>query len=141
MLPEELKLFLRKCKNKVFIYAWEYFTRRIHDELVRSVIEESPFSYVEINFSVVQQELPSNSDRLKFWEAFFEELPKQKRFCDLCGFLRNDEGIAFLFVNSIDNNPAWDRFCSEIEAKTSFDMRKWEGLLYADYPPKEFFNT
>jgi len=139
MLPEELNLFLRKRKDMVFIYAWEYFTRRIHEELVRSVLEESPFSYVEINFSIIQRELPENDERLKFWEAFFDVLSKQKRHSDLCGFLRNDEGIAFLFVNSIDNNPVWGRFCAEIEARTSYNMQKWKEIIYADYPPKEFF--
>ncbi|MCL2284002.1 MAG: hypothetical protein FWC26_11870 [Fibromonadales bacterium] len=141
MLPEELSLFLRKRKDKVFIYAWEYFTRRIHDELVRSVIEESPFLYVEVSFSIIQRELSESNDRLNFWDNFVNVLSTQKRHSDLCGFLRNDEGIAFLFVNSVDNNPAWDRFCAEIEAKTSFDMRKWEGIIYTAYPPKEFFKT
>jgi len=141
MLPEELNLFLRKSKDKVFVYAWEYFTKRIHDELVRAAVEVSPFFYVEINFNIVKQRLPESSDRLKFWEAFFDVLPMQKRLCDLCGFLRNNEGIALLFVDSIENNPVWDRFCTEIEAKTSIDMRKWEGIIYETYPPKEFFKT
>jgi len=145
MLPEELNPFLRKHKKKVFIYAWEYFTRRIHDELVRSVIEESPFFYVEINFSIIQKELYNNYDRSIFWEAFFDILSTQKRYSDLCGFLKNDEGIAFLFLNSVlntkESNPAWNRFCTEIEARTFFDMRKWNGIIYAEYPPKEFFIT
>jgi hypothetical protein len=143
MLPEELNLALQKHKKKVFIYAWEYFSRRIHDELVRSVIEESPFFYVEINFNIVQKALPGGTDRSEYWKAFFELLATQKRGCDLCGFLNNDSGIAFLFVDSVlntkDNNPIWNRFCSEIEAKTFIDMRKWEGIIFAEYPPKEFF--
>jgi len=145
MLPEELSLSLRKYKSKVFVYAWEYFTKRIHDELLRSVLEESPFFYVEIYFKVILQELPAGGDRAKFWNAFFDMLSMQKRHSDLCGFLRNDEGIALLFVNSVsnakENNPAWNRFCEEIKAKTSFDMRQWNGIVYAEYPPKEFFGT
>jgi len=141
MLPEELNLFLRKCKNKVFVYAWEYFSKRIHEELVRAAVEESPFFYVEMSFSIVEQKLPVNSDRLKFWEVFFDVLSTQKRFSDLCGFLRNDEGMAFLFVNSVEDNPVWNRFCAEIETRTSFDMRKWDEIIYATYPPKEFFKA
>jgi len=141
MLPKELNLFLRKCKNKVFIYAWEYFTRRIHDELLRSAVEESPFFYVEMNFNVVEEKLPASNDRLIFWKAFFEVLPSQKRLCDLCGFLKNDEGIAILFVDTVDNNPAWSRFCAEIQTRTHIDMQTWDGIIYADYPPKEFFAT
>ncbi len=143
MLPEELSLFLRKHKNKVFIYAWEYFTKRIHDELVRSVIEESQFFYVEINFNIIQKELHTSTDRSIFWEAFFDMLSMEKRHSDLCGFLKNDEGIAFLFVDSTlntkESNPAWNRFCMEVEARTFFDIRKWAGVVYAEYPPKEFF--
>jgi len=143
MLPKELNLVLRKYKNKVFVYAWEYFTKRIHDELVYSVLEQSPFFYVEIRFSVVYNELPSADDRLKFWKAFFELASTKKRGCDLCGFLNENEGIGFLFVDSVmgnsGNNPVWNRFCNEVEAQTSFDMRKWKGIIYAEYPPKEFF--
>jgi hypothetical protein len=141
MLPKELSLVLRKYKNKVFVYAWEYFTKRIHDELVYSVLEESPFFYVEIKFNVVYKELPSTDDRLKFWKVFFELLSTQKRGCDLCGFLSENEGIGFLFVDSItdtsESNPVWNRFCSEVEAQTFFDMRKWSGIICAEYPPKE----
>ena len=143
MLPEELSLALRKYKNKIFIYAWEYFTRRIHDELLRSVVEESPFFYIEINFKIIQKELPDSNDCSKFWVAFFDILSTQKRYSDLCGFLRNNEGIAFLFLDSVSNtkegNSGWNRFCDEIKIKTSFDMQKWEGIIYAEYPPKEFF--
>jgi len=134
---------LRKYKNKVFVYAWEYFTKRIHDELVYSVLEESPFFYVEMKFAVVNKELPSIDDRSKFWKVLFELLSTQKRGCDLCGFLSENEGLGFLFVDSVigtgENNPVWNRFCNEIEAKTFFDMRKWNGIIYAEYPPKEFF--
>jgi AAA+ ATPase superfamily predicted ATPase len=143
MLPKELSLILRKYKNKVFVYAWEYFTKRIHDELAYSVLEESPFFYVEINFNIVYRELPSIDDRLKFWRVFFELLSTQKRGCDLCGFLSENNGIAFLFVDSVmdtnEINPVWNRFCNEVEAQTFFDMRKWHGIIYAEYPPKEFF--
>jgi hypothetical protein len=143
MLPEELGLILRKYQNKVFVYAWEYFTKRIHNELICSVIEESPFFYVEIKFNVVYKELPLLDDRLKFWKIFFELLSTQKRGCDLCGFLNENEGIALLFVDSVINtkedNPVWNRFCTEIKAQTFFDMRKWDGIIYAEYPPKEFF--
>ena len=143
MLPKELSLVLRKYKDKVFVYAWEYFTKRIHDELVYSVLEKSPFFYVEIRFSIVHRELPSVDDRLKFWKIFFESLSTQKRGCDLCGFLNENEGIGFLFVDSVigvgEKNPAWNRFCNEVEAQTLFDIRKWKGIIYAEYPPKEFF--
>ena len=145
MLSEELASFLRKRKEKIFIYAWEYFTKRIQDELIRSVIEESPFFYVEINFDIIHREISSSTDRLKFWEAFFDVLSKQKRHSDLCGFLKNDEGIAFLFVDSDSNlntkesSPVWNRFSEEVEALTFSDMRKWDGIIYAEYPPKEFF--
>ncbi|MDR2582944.1 MAG: hypothetical protein LBC75_05635 [Fibromonadaceae bacterium] len=143
MLPKELSLVLRKYKNKVFVYAWEYFTKRIHDELVYSVLEESPFFYVEIKFSVIDRELPSTDDRLTFWKAFFEFLSTQKRGCDLCGFLNENDGIGFLFVDSVvgtnENNPVWNRFCNKVETQTSFDMRKWKGIIYAEYPPEEFF--
>jgi len=145
MLPKELSLVLRKYKNKVFVYAWEYFTKRIHDELVYSVLESSPFFYVEIKFSVIYKELPSIEDRSKFWRVFFELLSTQKRGCDLCGFLSENEGIGFLFVDSAigmgENNPVWYRFCNEVEARTFIDMRKWEGIIYAEYPPSEFFTT
>jgi hypothetical protein len=143
MQPKELNLVLQKYKKDIFIYAWEYFTRRIHDELVRSVMEESQFFFIEINFKVVEEELHSSADRLAFWKAFFEILSTEKRGCDLCGFLNNNEGIALLLVNSSlntkESNPAWNRFCAGIEAKTFFDMRKWQGIIYAEYPPKEFF--
>jgi hypothetical protein len=143
MLPKELSLALRKHKNEIFIYTWEYFTRRIHDELLRSTIEESPFFYVELNFKIIQKELQAIDDRSKFWIAFFDMLSKQKRYSDLCGFLRNDEGIAFLFLDSVlnanGNNFGWNRFCEDMKIKTSFDMQKWEGITYAEYPPKEFF--
>jgi len=143
MLPKELNLVLRKYKNKVFVYAWEYFTKRIHDELVYSLLEESPFFYVEIKFTVIYKELPSIEDRSRFWKVFFELLSTQKRGCDLCGFLSENEGIGFLFVDSVigtrENNPVWNRFCNEIEARTFIDMRKWEGIIYAEYPPNEFF--
>jgi hypothetical protein len=143
MLPKELSLALRKHKNKIFIYTWEYFTRRIHNELLRSAIEESPFFYVEINFEIIQRELHSSDACHKFWIAFFDMLSTQKRHSDLCGFLRNHEGIAFLFLDSVSNtkesNSGWNRFCDKIKSKTSFDMQKWKGILYAEYPPKEFF--
>jgi hypothetical protein len=143
MLPEELSLVLRKYQNKVFVYAWKYFTKRIHDELFYSVVEESPFFYVEIKFSVVYKELPTIDDRSKFWKVFFDLLSTQKRGCDLCGFLNKNEGIALLLVDSAINtkegNPVWNRFCTEVEANTFFDMRKWDGIVYAEYPPKEFF--
>jgi len=143
MLPKELSLALQKHKNKIFIYSWEYFTRRIHNELLRSAIEEFPFFYVEINFEVIQKELHESDDRYMFWMAFFDMLLTQKRYSDLCGFLRNDEGIALLFLDSVSNtkesNSGWNRFCDEIKIKTSFDMQKWEGITYAEYPPKEFF--
>jgi len=145
MLPEELDLVWRKYKNKVFIYAWEYFTKRIHDESIRSVLDESPFFFVEIKFEVIQKELQAGDERLKFWKAFFELLSMQKRGCDLCGFLNNDEGIALLFVDSAldakdsNSNPAWGRFCSEMRVKTLVDMQKWDGITYGEYPPKEFF--
>jgi len=87
--------------------------------------------------------LPSANDRLKFWKVFFESLSTQKRGCDLCGFLNENEGIGFLFVDSVidenKENPAWNRFCNEVQAQTFFDMRKWKGIIYAEYPPKEFF--
>jgi len=143
MQPEELNLISHKYKKKVFIYAWELFTRRIHDELVRSVLEESPFFYVEINFDIIKKELNAGEERLKFWGAFFDILSEQKRHSDICGFLRNDEGIAFLFLDSVlntkENNCAWNRFCDEIKKRISLDIRKWEGIIYAEYPPKEFF--
>jgi len=143
MLPKELSLALRKHKDKIYIYTWEYFTRRIHDELLRSAIEESPFFYVEINFNVIEKELHTTEDCSTFWTAFFDILSTQKRFSDLCGFLKNNEGIAFLFLDSISNtkesNIGWNRFCDEIKIKTSFDMQKWKGITYAEYPPREFF--
>jgi len=143
MLPKELSLALRKHKDKIFIYTWEYFTRRIHNELLRSAIEGSPFYYVEIDFEVIQKELRESDAFSKFWIAFFDILSKQKRHSDLCGFLRNEEGIAFLFLDSVLNaknsNSGWDRFCDEMKNKTSFDMQKWKGIVYAEYPPKEFF--
>jgi hypothetical protein len=145
MLPKELNLILQKSKNKVFIYAWEYFTRRIHDELTRSVQDESPFLYVEINFDVIQKELPLSETQALFWKAFFDMLSEQKRSSDICGFLKNNEGIAFLFLDSItnnrDENHAWNRFCAQIETKTSLNMRKWKGIIFGEYPPKEFFKT
>jgi len=138
-----LSLALRKHKNKIFIYTWEYFTRRIHDELLRSAIEESPFFYVEINFEIIQKELHESDACSKFWVALFDVLSTQKRYNDLCGFIKNNEGIAFLFLDSVsntkENNSGWNRFCDEIKSKTSFDMQKWEGIIYAEYPPKEFF--
>lgn len=125
------------------MYTWEYFTRRIHNELLRSAIEESPFFYVEINFEVIQGELRESDACSKFWEAFFDMLSAQKRQNDLCGFLRNNEGIALLFLDSAsntkENNSGWNRYCNEIKIKTSYDMQKWEGIIYAEYPPKEFF--
>jgi len=143
MLPKELSLALRKHKNNIFIYTWEYFTRRIHSELLRSAIEESPFFYVEINFEVIQGELRDSDACSKFWVAFFDMLSTQKRKSDLCGFLRNDEGIALLFLDSVSNTKeehlGWNRFCKELKAKTSYDMQKWKGIMYAEYPPKEFF--
>ncbi|MDR2554585.1 MAG: hypothetical protein LBC64_04075 [Fibromonadaceae bacterium] len=143
MLPKELSLALRKHKNKIFIYTWEFFARRIHNELLRSAIEESPFFYVEINFEVIQEELRESDTYSKFWIAFFDMLSTQKRHSDLCGFLRNDKGIALLFLDSVLNdknsNSGWDRFCNEIKIKTSFDMQRWKGIIYAEYPPKEFF--
>jgi len=143
MLPKELSLALRKHNNKIFIYTWEYFTRRIHSELLRSAIEESPFFYVEINFEAIQEELSDSEARSKFWIAFFDMLSTQKRHSDLCGFLRNDEGMALLFLDSVSNtkeeHPGWNRFCNEIKNKTAYDMQKWEGIMYAEYPPKEFF--
>jgi len=145
MLPEELNLALRKHRNKIFIYTWEYFTRRIHNELLRSAIEESPFFYVEINFEIIQKELHTSDACSKFWIAFFDTLSTQKRYSDLCGFLKNDEGIAFLFLDSVSNtkesNSGWNRFCDEIKIKTSFDMQEWEGIIYAEYPPEEFFTS
>jgi hypothetical protein len=136
---------LRKHKKKVFIYIWEYFTKRIHEEFIRSALEESPFFYVEIKFSVVNRELSQNADITNFWNAFFEQLSTEKRGCDLCGLLNNDEGVALMFLDSTlntkEDNPAWNRFCTEIQAKTFFDMRKWEGVIYAEYPPKEFFTS
>jgi len=143
MLPKELSLALRKHKNKIFIYTWEYFTRRIHDELFRSAIEESPFFYVEISFETIEKELHITENYSRFWAAFFDMLSTQKRHSDLCGFLRNNEGIAFLFLDSVSNtkesNVGWNRFCDEMKIKTSFDMQKWKGIIYAEYPPKEFF--
>jgi len=138
-----LNLALRKHKNKIFIYTWEFFTRRIHNELLRSAMEESQFFYVEINFEIIQKELQESDAYSKFWTAFFDTLSTQKRHSDLCGFLRNNEGIAFLFLDSVsntkENNSGWNRFCDEIKTKTSYDMQKWEGIIYAEYPPKEFF--
>lgn len=143
MLPKELKLILPKYKNKLFIYEWEYFTKRIQEEFIRSVMEESAFFYVEINFRIIEQELTQSSSRTEFWEAFLDLLIMQKRGCDICGFLSNDEGIAFVFVdsslNTKESNPVWNRFCKGVEAKTFLDMREWEGIIYAQYPPKEFF--
>ena len=143
MLPEELNLILQKYKRKVFVYTWEYFTRRIHNELIYSIQEESPFFYVEIKFDVVYKELPSIEDRSLFWKVFFELLSTQKRGCDLCGFLKDNEGIALLFVDSFlntkDSNPPWYRFCNEVKAGTFFNMRKWDGIIYAEYPPRQFF--
>lgn len=141
MLPEELNLAWRKYKKRVFIYAWEYFTNRIHEESLRSVIDESPFFFVEIKFDIIQKELQTGDERLKFWKAFFELLSTQKRGCDLCGFLDNNEGIALLFVDAKDNNPAWSRFCEEMLARTLIDMQKWEGIAYGKYPPEEFFTV
>ena len=147
MLPEELKLTWQKYRKKVFIYAWEYFTKRIHDELNRSLLDNSPFFFVEISFDTIQKELQAGEERLKFWKAFFELLSTQKRGCDLCGFLNNNNGIALMFVDSLsdlntkDNNPAWNRFCNEIWARTFIDMRKWEGITYSEYPPKEFLHS
>ena len=144
MLPKELKLILPIYKNKLFIYDWENFTKRINDELIRSIMEESQFFYVEINFTIVERELPRSSSRAEFWEAFLDLLLMQKRACDICGFLNNDEGIAFIFVDSTlntkESNPVWNRFCKGVEAKTFSDMRKWEGIIYAQYPPEEFLN-
>jgi hypothetical protein len=145
MLPKELNLALLKHKNEIFIYAWKYFTRRIHDELLRSLIEESPFFYVEIKFEIIQKELCTSENNYKFWKAFFNMLSIQKRYSDLCGFLKNDEGIAFLFLSSAsvlntkESSYVWNRFCNEIKNETSFDMREWEGIIYAEYPPREFF--
>jgi len=131
-----LSLALRKHKNKIFIYTWEYFTRRIHNELLRSAVEGSPFYYVEINFEVIQKEVRESEAYSKFWIAFFDILSKQKRHSDLCGFLRNDKGIAFLFLDSVLNdknsNSGWDRFCEEMKIKTSFDMQKWKGIVTAN---------
>jgi hypothetical protein len=143
MLPEELNISWRKYKNNVFIYSWKYFSKRIHEELLRSALEESPFFYVEINFSIIERELPLGADRLKFWGAFFDILSTEKRYCDLCGFLKNNDGIAFLFINSnlniADTSPVWNRFCTQMQIRTCYDMQKWEGIIYAEYPPKEFF--
>ncbi len=141
MLPEELNLVWRKYKKKVFIYAWEYFTKRIHDESLRSVLDESPFFFVEIKFDVVQKELQTSDERSTFWRALFELLSTQKRGCDFCGFLSNDEGIAILFVDTKENNPAWNRFCEEMQIRTLIDIKKWEGITYGKYPPKEFFTA
>jgi hypothetical protein len=140
MLPEELSLCLKKYNKKLFIYEWEYFTRRIHDELMFSAVEEYQFLYVEINFSVVENELQTKEDRLKFWEIFLQRI-SQKRYNDLCGFLDNYDGIAIIFTrsNSSDNAVAWERVCQSISEETGFDMLKWKGIMHAEYPPKEFF--
>ncbi|MDR2580910.1 MAG: hypothetical protein LBC85_07965 [Fibromonadaceae bacterium] len=140
MLPEELKSALSKHKKWVFVYDWEFFSMRIHDELVISVLEDCQFLYVEMIFDVVQSELQKKNDRLKFWDAFFKLL-SQKRYDDICGFLDNDRGLALVFThsNSSDNNIAWTRFCECILSKTGFNMLKWDGINYAEYPPKEFF--
>jgi hypothetical protein len=140
MLPEELSATLKKYNKKIFIYEWEYFTRRIHDELVFSAVEEYQFLYVEINFNIVQNELQNKEDRLKFWKIFLQML-NQKRYNDLCGFLDNRDGIAIIFTrsNSSDNAVAWERFCQSISEETGFDMQKWSEVIHAEYPPKEFF--
>jgi hypothetical protein len=140
MLPEELILSLKKYNKNLFIYEWEFFTRRIHDELVFSAVEEYQFLYVEINFNIVQNELQSKEDRLKFWEAFLQRL-NQKRYNDICGFLDSYNGIAIIFTrsNSSDNAVAWERFCQSVSEKAGYDMQKWKGIVHAEYPPKEFF--
>lgn len=142
MLPKELNIALQVYKKKVFVYIWEYFKKRIHDEQARSVLEKSPFFYIEIKFNVVEKELPQAVERYKFWMAFFEVLATQKRFNDLCGFLNNNEGIAILFTDNVLNtketNSAWNRFCSEIKNSSSFDLQNWSEIVYAEYPPKEF---
>jgi hypothetical protein len=140
MLPEELSLSLKRYNKKVFIYEWEYFTKRIHDELVFSAIEESQILYVEINFNVVQNELQKKEDRLEFWKIFLQNL-NQKRYNDLCGFLNKYEGIALIFThsNSSNNAVAWERFCQNVSSETGFNMQKWNGIIRAEYPPMEFF--
>ena len=142
MIPEEFKSVLKKCRKNTFIYDWEFFSKRIHDELVFSVIEEYQFLYVEIIFSVVDNELQKKFDRLKFWHAFFDQLDK-KRFSDLCGFLNNEGGIAIVFTysSSSNNYMAWVRFCENVLSKSGFDMRNWDGINKAEYPPKEFLAT
>jgi hypothetical protein len=139
MLPEELKSVLKKRKKNVFIYDWEFFTRRIHDELVFSVIEGYQFLYVEITFATVEKELRRKNERLKFWHAFFDQLDK-KRFSDLCGFLDNGSGIAVIFTHTSasSNSIAWVRFCENVLSKSGFNMQKWLGINHAEYPPKEF---
>jgi len=139
MMPEEFKSVLKKRKKSTFIYNWEFFSRRIHDELVFSVIEECQFLYIEINFSTIDNELQRKIDRIKFWHAFFDQLNK-KRFSDLCGFLDKEEGIAIVFTysGSSNNYMAWVRFCENILSKSGFDMRDWKGINKAEYPPEEF---
>ncbi|MDR0516552.1 MAG: hypothetical protein LBH25_05845 [Fibromonadaceae bacterium] len=140
MLPEELNLALKKYNKKVFIYEWEYFTKRIQDELLFSALEEYQFLYVEISFNATKNELQKKEDSLKFWKAFLNQLT-QKRYNDLCGFLEDNKGIALIFShsNSQDNVIAWLRFCQDISSETGFDMQKWNEIVYAEYPPREFF--
>jgi len=142
MLSLELENALNKYKKKVFIYEWEYFTKRIHDELMISVLEKYQFLYVEINFEIIQKELPKKPDQLKFWHVFFEQI-SQKRYSDLCGFLENNKGVALIFThsNTANNNVAWFRFCENILNRTGFDMQKWDEISLAEYPPKEFLTS
>ncbi|GHV11697.1 hypothetical protein AGMMS49938_02860 [Fibrobacterales bacterium] len=144
MLPTEVYHLLKKFKKRTFIYDWEYFSRRIHEELFRSVAENTPLLYIEIPFAVVEHHLTDLEARGNFWKVFFEYIERQKRICDICGVLSGDVGIAIVFLDILPNcdiemQNGFNRMCNSIYSKSFIDIRKWDEITGVIYPPNEFF--
>jgi len=91
---------IKKHQYNISIYTEDIFERRCQEEIIRSDEDNSSFVYVEFDFNSIEHILGNKSNSQQFWNIFLETLSQNKRGNDILGFLKHENGIGLLLLDS-----------------------------------------
>lgn len=91
---------MRLFRNEFYVYDPELFEQRLREEKLRADLLDTSFAYLEIPFSEMFSDDLRPEELRPAWRAVMLGMTMLMRGSDVKGFLGDDRGLGFLFLDS-----------------------------------------
>ena len=96
MIENLMKMF----RNEFYVYGPELFGQRLREEKLRADLLDTSFAYLEIPYSEIFSDELRPEELKPAWRAIMLGITMLMRGSDVKGFLDDDRGLGFLFLDS-----------------------------------------